>query len=109
MIHNHDRSLVTDLAAANHFTPDHLQKPENWEIVEKAGFYYIGGFHLTVSPPAIKLLGEHASKTNKPLVLNFLLLSLPNSSNNNWMKFYHTLITSLPTKVKLLLTLKVMI
>ncbi|KAL1571083.1 adenosine kinase [Candida albicans] len=71
LIHNHDRSLVTDLAAANHFTPDHLQKPENWEIVEKAGFYYIGGFHLTVSPPAIKLLGEHASKTNKPLVLNF--------------------------------------
>lgn len=77
LIHNHDRSLVTDLAAANHFTPDHLQKLENWEIIENAGFYYIGGFHLTVSPPAIKLLGEHASKNNKPLILNFSAPFIP--------------------------------
>lgn len=71
LIYDHHRSLVTDLAAANHFKPEHLQKAENWKIVEAAEAYYIGGFHLTVSPEAIKLLGEEAAKKNKPLVLNF--------------------------------------
>lgn len=71
LIYDHHRSLVTDLAAANHFKPEHLQKPENWSIVENATHYYIGGFHLTVSPEAILLLGKEAAKTNKPLALNF--------------------------------------
>lgn len=65
------RSLVTDLAAANEFTPDHLQKPENWAFVERAQYFYIGGFHLTVSPAAIALLGKHAAANNKVFVLNF--------------------------------------
>ncbi|KAI5965367.1 ADO1 [Candida pseudojiufengensis] len=71
LIYDHHRSLVTDLAAANHFKPEHLKKPENWSIVENAEVYYIGGFHLTVSPEAIILLGKEASKNNKPLILNF--------------------------------------
>lgn len=65
------RSLVTDLAAANLFTPSHLQKPENWKLVENAKYFYIGGFHLTVSPEAIELLGKHAAENNKTFVLNF--------------------------------------
>ncbi|KAM9908681.1 hypothetical protein OXX79_000230 [Metschnikowia pulcherrima] len=65
------RSLVTDLAAANEFTPSHLQKPENWKFVENGKFYYIGGFHLTVSPEAIQLLGQHAAENNKTFILNF--------------------------------------
>lgn len=65
------RSLVTDLAAANEFTPSHLQKPENWAYVEAAKYYYIGGFHLTVSPEAIVLLGKHAAENNKTFALNF--------------------------------------
>lgn len=71
LIYDHHRSLVTDLAAANHFKPEHLQKPENWAIVENALHYYVGGFHLTVSPEAILLLGKEAAKHNKPLALNF--------------------------------------
>ncbi|RLV96652.1 Adenosine kinase [Spathaspora sp. JA1] len=71
LIYGAHRSLVTDLAAANHFKPTHLEKPENWKLVENATHYYIGGFHLTVSPEAIKKLGEHAAETNKPLALNF--------------------------------------
>ncbi|GMF01206.1 unnamed protein product [[Candida] boidinii] len=35
LINGQNRSLVTDLAAANHFKPSHLEKPENWEIVKK--------------------------------------------------------------------------
>ena len=34
LIHNHDRSLVTDLAAANHFTPDHLQNQKIGKLLK---------------------------------------------------------------------------
>ncbi|ANZ75890.1 BA75_02037T0 [Komagataella pastoris] len=71
LINGPNRSLATDLGAANHFKPSHLQKPENWELVEKASFFYIGGFHLTVSPEAIILLGKHAAENNKDFVINF--------------------------------------
>lgn len=65
------RSLVTDLGAANHYKLEHLQQPENWKLVEDATYYYIGGFHLTVCPPAINAIGEHAAKfDNKTYVMN---------------------------------------
>lgn len=70
-----DRSLVTDLGAANHFKPEHLDK--HWDVVEKAKAFYIGGFHLTVSPEAIIKLGKHAQETNKPFVLNFSAPFIP--------------------------------
>lgn len=64
------RSLVTDLGAANHFKAAHLDKPENWKLVENAKFFYIGGYHLTVSPEAIAKLGKHAAEHNKVFALN---------------------------------------
>lgn len=70
LITGHHRSLVTDLAAANHFKASHLDKPENWAYVTGASHYYIGGYHLTVSPEAIKKLGVHAAAENKVLALN---------------------------------------
>ena len=33
--------------------------------VEKAKFYYIAGFFLTVSPESIQLVREHAAANNK--------------------------------------------
>ena len=77
LINGPHRSLVTDLAAANHFKVDHLEKPENWAIVENAKYYYIGGFHLTVSPPAIEKLGKHAAENNKVFALNFSAPFIP--------------------------------
>lgn len=77
LINGVHRSLATDLAAANHFKVDHLEKPENWAIVEKAKFFYIGGFHLTVSPPAIEKLGKHAAETNKVFAMNFSAPFIP--------------------------------
>lgn len=35
------RSLCANLAAANHFTIDHLQTPENKNILNNAAYYYI--------------------------------------------------------------------
>lgn len=71
LISGKHRSLVTDLAAANLFQASHLKKPENWALVEQAKYFYIGGFHLTVSPEAIELLGQHAADNDKVFVLNF--------------------------------------
>ncbi|KAK9386798.1 Ribokinase-like protein [Lipomyces mesembrius] len=65
-----DRSLVTDLSAANHYKIDHLKSPEIWKFVEDAQYYYVGGFHLTVCVPAILALGQHAAETNKVFSMN---------------------------------------
>lgn len=75
LISGHDRSLVTDLGAANFFTTEHLEK--NWSVVESAQIFYVGGFHLTVSPEAIIKLGKHAKETGKQFVLNLSAPFIP--------------------------------
>ncbi|CCF55763.1 hypothetical protein KAFR_0A03280 [Kazachstania africana CBS 2517] len=75
LITNHDRSLVTDLGAANHFKPEHLDN--HWSVVTNAKLFYIGGFHLTVSPDAIVKLGEHAKETGKPFIMNLSAPFIP--------------------------------
>lgn len=74
IITGHDRSMCTDLGAANHYNLEHLKKPETWKLVENANIYFVGGFHLTVSPPAILALAEEAAAKNK---IFFLSLSAP--------------------------------
>ena len=58
--------MCTDLAAANHYTLDHLKQPAIWKHAQEASFFYVGGYHLTVSPPAALALGEEAAATGKP-------------------------------------------
>ena len=41
MLFNLCRSLVANLAAANHFNISHLEKPEITKLMEGALFYYI--------------------------------------------------------------------
>ena len=65
IITGHDRSMVTDLGAANHYKLDHLKSSDIWNLVENADFYYVGGYHLTVCVPAILALAEHAASQNK--------------------------------------------
>ncbi|AMD22468.1 HHL302Cp [Eremothecium sinecaudum] len=75
LITGHDRSLVTDLGAANHFKAEHLDA--HWDVVENAKMFYIGGFHLTVCPEGIVKLGKHAQETGKPFVLNLSAPFIP--------------------------------
>ncbi|KAI8628695.1 adenosine kinase [Xylariaceae sp. FL1651] len=70
VITGHNRSLCTDLAAANLYDLDHLKSPEIWKLAENAEFYYIGGYHFTVCPPAIMALGEEAASKNKTMIVN---------------------------------------
>lgn len=64
------RSLVANLAAANHFTKDHIDIPDHKAILEKAKVIYISGFFLTVSPETILAVGKHAFENNKTFCMN---------------------------------------
>jgi len=70
VITGHHRSMVTDLAAANHYKLEHLKSPKIWALVENAEAFYVGGYHLTVCVPAILALAEHAAETNKIFSMN---------------------------------------
>ncbi|CAG7724482.1 unnamed protein product [Allacma fusca] len=70
LITGNDRSLCANLAAANHYTLDHLEKPENMALLEKAKFYYISGFFLTVSPESILTVAKYAASQNRPYMMN---------------------------------------
>ncbi|EPE34089.1 Ribokinase-like protein [Glarea lozoyensis ATCC 20868] len=77
VITGHDRSMVTDLAAANHYDLDHLKSPEVWKLVEGAEVYFVGGYHLTVCPPAAMALAEEAAKNNKTFVFSLSAPFIP--------------------------------
>ena len=64
------RSLVANLGAANHYKKEHLDRPENWALVEQARFCYISGFFLTVSPESILQVAEHCAERNKYFMMN---------------------------------------
>ncbi|KAJ6809648.1 putative adenosine kinase 2 [Iris pallida] len=65
-----ERSLIANLSAANCYKSEHLKRPENWALVEKAKFIYIAGFFLTVSVDSILLVAEHAVAKNKVFAMN---------------------------------------
>lgn len=45
----HHRSLCANLAAANAFTIDHINEPNNRQILNNAKYFYATGFFLTAS------------------------------------------------------------
>ncbi|KRT82695.1 hypothetical protein AMK59_4456, partial [Oryctes borbonicus] len=65
-----NRSLCADLAAANHFTIDHIRKPENRKYIDDALYYYVSGFFLTVSPESILEVAKCAFLNNRPFLMN---------------------------------------
>jgi adenosine kinase len=70
LITGENRSLCAYLGAANHFKKEVLVQPENWKFVEKAKFYYISGFFLTVSPDSLQLVAEYAASQNRTFMMN---------------------------------------
>lgn len=77
IITGHDRSMCTHLAAANEYKVDHLKQSAIWSLVEKAQVYYVGGYHLTVAPPAIMALGQEALKEKKIFMLSLSAPFIP--------------------------------
>jgi adenosine kinase len=62
--------MCTHLAAANNYKITHLEQPRIWEMVTNTDVFYVGGYHLTVCPPAALALGKHAAEANKPFMLS---------------------------------------
>merc|ERR1719411_1208361 len=65
-----ERSLTTDLSAANNYKASHLKEPENWKVLEAAKIVYSAGFFITVSPEAMDLASEETFKTGASYCLN---------------------------------------
>jgi len=70
LILDKERSLCTNLAAANNYKVDHVKKPENWKIVEDAKIVYSAGFFITVSPESIEAVSSHTQKSGATYCLN---------------------------------------
>merc|ERR1719159_689329 len=70
LINTPERSLCTNLNAANNFKVDHLKQPENWKILEAAKIVYSAGFFITVSPDSMRAACAEAAKSNKIYCLN---------------------------------------
>jgi len=65
-----ERSLCTNLNAANNYTDDHLKQAENWKLVEEAKIIYSAGFFITVSPQSMKLAAEETVRKGSLYCLN---------------------------------------
>lgn len=71
LIKDAERTLVTNLAAANNYTKAHLEGDEAQALITKAKVIYSAGFFLTSGGPACTTyLGEHCAKTGKLYCLN---------------------------------------
>lgn len=70
IITGEDRSLVTDLGAAKLFDINFLNDPEIWSLVEKAKYFYIGGFTLSVNKSAVLKILQHAADNDKVVIMN---------------------------------------
>jgi adenosine kinase len=65
-----NRSLVAYLAAANHFSRDQLDIPENKKLMEKAHYFYMAGFPLTVCPEAMLQVAQFAASNDRLFSMN---------------------------------------
>ncbi|XP_025195500.1 adenosine kinase 1-like [Melanaphis sacchari] len=65
-----DRSLCANLSAAETFTEDHLDVPENKIIIENAKFYLATGFFLQVNAKAVQKIAKVAFERKCPFLYN---------------------------------------
>jgi len=65
-----ERSLCTNLHAANNYKETHLQEPANWAVASGAKIIYSAGFFITVSPASIKLASMEAAKNGNLYCMN---------------------------------------
>merc|ERR1711908_165449 len=70
LIEGIERSLCTNLKAANNFKVDHVQKPDNLKIVQGAKIIYSAGFFITVSTDSMRLAQAEAVKSGAKYCLN---------------------------------------
>jgi len=70
VITGHHRSLVTTLRAAEKFKKSHLESSEIAPLLEKAKFFYVGGFFLTHGVESALYVAQKAAEASKVFALN---------------------------------------
>merc|ERR1712012_781699 len=63
-----ERSLCTDLKAANNYKVDHLK--EHLAVLERAKVVYSAGFFVTVSPESIEIASSRCNEQGKTYCMN---------------------------------------
>ncbi|PKI84185.1 adenosine kinase [Malassezia vespertilionis] len=77
VITGHNRSLCTNLGAAEKFSKSHLDTPDAKAAIEAAKFFYLGGFFLTHGVESAVALAKHAKEHNKPFAFNLSAPFIP--------------------------------
>ena len=71
LIKDSERTLITNLGAANNYNKEHLESEESLKLVNAAKVIYSAGFFLTSGgPPCTKFLGQKCSDEGKLYCLN---------------------------------------
>lgn len=77
VITGHDRSLCTNLGAAEKFNKSHLDTPEVKAAIEAAPFFYVGGFFLTHGVESAVAVAKHAKEAGKSFAFNLSAPFIP--------------------------------
>uniref|UniRef100_A0A0N5AAD8 Adenosine kinase n=1 Tax=Syphacia muris TaxID=451379 RepID=A0A0N5AAD8_9BILA len=77
MLHDNHRSLCAHLSAANTFTEDHIEIPENRKLIERAKYYYISGFFITSCASAYLKIAKHSAENKKIFMTNLAAPFIP--------------------------------
>ncbi|MGS7457241.1 PfkB family carbohydrate kinase, partial [Mycobacterium tuberculosis] len=77
MITGHDRSLCTNLGAAEKFDKSHLESPDAKAAIDAAKFFYIGGFFLTHGVESAVIVAKKAKETGRPFAFNLSAPFIP--------------------------------
>ncbi|XP_049292600.1 uncharacterized protein LOC125768656 [Anopheles funestus] len=77
------RSLCANLAAANDFTPEHLQSPANQAYLKGAQFFYVSGFFFTVSFESALSVAKQAADNGRMFMMNLSAPFVPQFYKNN--------------------------
>lgn len=82
VITDQNRSLCTELGAANHYKLEHSKQPSIWNnVVKKLQIYFVGGCHLTVCPEAALALAKEAAAQNKIFAMSLSAPFVPTAFN----------------------------
>ncbi|WFD33271.1 adenosine kinase [Malassezia cuniculi] len=77
IITGHDRSLCTNLGAAETFNKDHLESTAAKAAIDAAKFFYLGGFFLTHGVESALIVAKKAKETGRPFAFNLSAPFIP--------------------------------
>ena len=84
LVYNQDRTLTTDLAAAQAYEESHFDA--NMDVLKKAKFIYTTGYFITSSPASLAKAAAYANENDVPFGFNLSAVFLQFIEKDNLMK-----------------------